>query len=408
MKYYGFILLIPIVALLTIVVGCKNDVAEPIWAQPGSATLTISVDSIIPAQIPVGVNTVTILGKNFDPDIRKNFVYFGDTIAAIKSLSNSQIVVYRPNIVIDSCRVRVTSNTSYNISNAYGPCRVDSVFGKYGILTDTFRLGAIAVDNTENVYGVRLNNGLYNIWRIPENSSPVLLGNATYQPSDFKIHNGILYIIGTGTSGNRNIYQMNLTSGVVSKWTTMPTNRFAFYGDFGPTGYFYTGGTYKTTFSDLCIVPPNPPSTLNATQVKYAKAYTSDSIFAIRVYNGYVYVASKPIAATATKIFKHQINADSVMQQIPVLDLGDYGITSAVKGLAFSSNGTMYIMIDDVNSLLVFDGITLDYFYKGIVPGNAKQCYWGTSTFLYTINAINSGKWNIERINIGATRAPYY
>jgi hypothetical protein len=84
-------------------------------------------------------------------------------------------------------------------------------------------------------------------------------------------------------------------------------------------------------------------------------------------------------------------------------------------GLAFSANGTMYITIDNSNPLLVFDPSTgmLDYFYKGILPPNGKQCYWGSGNYLYMIsnNPASTSKssiWNIIRIDMGTAGAPYY
>jgi hypothetical protein len=76
----------------------------------------------------------------------------------------------------------------------------------------------------------------------------------------------------------------------------------------------------------------------------------------------------------------------------------------------------MYLATDATDPLLIYDPANsmlgaLDYFYKGIVPPNAKNSAWGHGNYMYLVigdaaNADPSLRWNVARVNIGVTRAP--
>ncbi len=415
MKMYNTITALFVIAALEIFIpGCKYEVAEPKWYSDPATTAIPQINLITPTSVAApGVTTITIQGVNFGPDASTNNVYFGSTLAEIISASTTQIVVYRPNLVTDSCIVKIAPTGTYTVAEV-GPYKINSVMNRYADFLDSVQLNSITVDNAENLYVAGGFSVPYSIWQVQPGRLKTTFARDTTSSTDAKIHNGVLYLIGTTPAGNRTIYQQNLTSGgQVTKWTQMPSGKTIKFGDFGPTGYFYTGG--KST--DLCIVPPNPPFSpaLTFSQIKLANAYITDEILAIRVYNGFVYVASRPANTTvATKIWKHAINADGVDAQTLVVDLGTLGITSAVTGLAFSVTGTMFITINDPNPLLVFDPTTgiLDYYYKGILPPNGRGCYWGSGNYLYMISydptADKTLRWNIIRIDMGARSAPYY
>jgi hypothetical protein len=86
-----------------------------------------------------------------------------------------------------------------------------------------------------------------------------------------------------------------------------------------------------------------------------------------------------------------------------------------VRSFTFSATGVMYVTTDAQDPLLVFNPAdnSLDYFYKTIVPTNGKFSAWGSGNYLYMIsgdaaNADPSLRWNVARVNMGTTGAPYY
>ena len=403
-----------IAALMVVIQGCKYDVAEPLWDKPISATTPV-ITNVIPVNGALaGVNTITIQGLAFSDSLSDMTVYFDNTSTEIVSTSNSSIVVRRPNIFNPTALVRVISSKAF-VAARISPYRVDQVFQKYGSFVDNVILSAVCFDN-DTMYVTEANSPYY--WfKIRPNGYQTrdsLIGSARRIPTDIRIRNGTMYWLGN----NREILQVNLNTKITSRWTQTQTGKPVKFGDFGQNNYFYTGGTN----TDLCIIPPNPPIAITAT---LAGAYQAEDILAVRVFNGYVYVASRTVAGAPAKIYKQLIGTGaSLGGRELVLDMSATAFNSRlIRALSFSSSGTMYITTDAINPLLVFDGNTLDYFYKEIITHEVgsttsywfgKQAYWGNNNYLYIIgndpntNASATDAWNILRIDMGTTGAPYY
>ena len=220
---------------------------------------------------------------------------------------------------------------------------------------------------------------------------------------------------------NREILQVNLTTRVTSRWIQLPQGGVVSkFGDFGSNNYFYTGATS----TDLCIVPPTTAGTILSSVAKEGE-YIAEEILAVRVCNNYVYVASRTNGAAPAIIYKHLIGTGATLgsRQL-VLDMSTTAFSSrSVKALSFSSSGTMFVITDAPNPILVFDGTKLDYFYKEIISHSvnnstsywlAKQAYWGTTNNLYLIGndsltaTAAADRWNVLKVDMGTLGAPYY
>ncbi|MGD0339547.1 MAG: hypothetical protein ABSB78_12260, partial [Bacteroidota bacterium] len=80
----------------------------------------------------------------------------------------------------------------------------------------------------------------------------------------------------------------------------------------------------------------------------------------------------------------------------------------SIRGIAFSSNGNMFIGTDaSADPLLILDLNTkiVDYFYKGILPSYCRHLNWGSGNYLYMVrgNTSTAQKWTVYRVNMGAT-----
>lgn len=398
-------------ASLAFVSGCKYNVSQPLWDQPYKAPATPQITSVDPpSEAKPGVSTITIHGHNFivaasDTAVSDStIVYFGTTQADVVSMDSTTIVVLRPNLVSNSCTIKVAPHNAI-VEATYGPYKIDPVYESYGGFLQNLQLGGITVDGAENLY-VGETTSKY-IHKITPDGNNTVIGTATNGPTDAQIGpDGNLYL----TENNRKIDSVNLATNTVKTWTQLPPGKAVKVGDFGPDGYYYTGGP-KT---DLCIVPPNHPATLTAAQIKLAGSYATDEILAIRVYNGYVYVASRPNGTqTPAKIWRNQTIADSVGSQELVLDMGATAFASdLVTDIAFSSAGTMFIGTASVaDPILIVDPATskVDNFYKGIVPPYCNGFTWSkTSTYLYLIsgNTAAAATWTVYRLDMGIPGAP--
>jgi len=103
---------VALAASLAIVTGCKYDVADPMWDQPYTPPATPLISLIQPSSAPAGVNTITITGLHLDGVPDTNGVYFNVTPAEVVSKSATSITVRRPNLVVDSCTVKIVSDSA--------------------------------------------------------------------------------------------------------------------------------------------------------------------------------------------------------------------------------------------------------------------------------------------------------
>jgi hypothetical protein len=414
MNAYRFFILACLIAVACVatVIGCKYDVTEPMWEQPAPTVMTPTITGVIPPQAAAaGVNKITIQGQNFSDARADMNVYFNSTLAEIVNSSSTSITVRRPNLFAPATEIKVVSAKAYLAAKS-SPYGIDTVMDRYGAFVANIPLATVAVDSVENVFVVA-NGTPYTFWKVAPNGVAATLSITEVSPalkrtySDARIHNGNLYLLGYQ---QREIQVANPTTGLLARWTRLPPGIPVDVGDFDANGNFYTGGAS----TDLCVIPPNPPVSLSAGQIKTAGIYLTDEIQAVRVFGGSVYVASRQAnTANAAKIWKHTVDAaGNLGPQSLVVDLVSIA-SSVVKGIAFSANGALYLTIDDPNPLLVYDPTakTLDYFYKDILPPHAQHSTWGKGKNLYMISndptAQMSNMWNVIRIRMGTSGVPY-
>jgi hypothetical protein len=407
--------LFPIAAVVLIgtslayMAGCAYDVAAPLWNQQIAFPGKPSISSVTPASEALpGVDVITIYGHNLlvhsgtttIPDT--TVVLFGATSAEVISLDSNVITVRRPNLVTDSCAIKVVPHNAMAVAT-YAPYKVDQVMIAYGGFEDNVPLSTIAIDTSEKAYVVE--TGTRKIHVTTSAAANSALGSTTaLAPSCARIGpDGNMYVM----EANRAIDKVTLPAGTVTRWTQLPQGKIVKAGDFNTTGYFYTGGAR----TGLCIVPPNPPNPIPLAQIRIAGAYLTEEILAVRVFDGSVYVASRPAGTTnGAKIWKHQIVADSVGTQNLVVDLSATKFAAdLVTDLAISSTGIVMISTASASDpLLKFDPTTSTVvnYYKGIVPPYCVALSWSTSShYLYLIsgNTAAGQQWRAYRLDIGLT-----
>jgi hypothetical protein len=401
MKAYRYITVAALLAAASLVVmtGCEYDAAQPLWYQDYTEPPSPQITKIEPDTVAkAGVNTITILGENFATGTGTNIVYFGTATADIFESSATSIKVYRPNLATDSCTVKVVSSTAFLVAKYPKKYRIDPVVEEYGGFRDNLALSVIAVDAAENLYVVE--SGSRNTYKITPDGQKTILGRTTRAPTDAKIGpGGKLYLPGN----NRSIDMMDLVSGVASTWIQLPAGKVVRFGDFDANGYFYTGGTR----TDLMIVAPDLTT-------RAAGFYLTTEIVAVRVYNGYVYVATRSSATAPAVIWRHALDASgNVGAQEWVLDMNATEFASrTLRAITFSANGAMYLATDSPDPILLVEPTTqkVEIFYKGILSPYCKHFYWGSGTNIYMISGdTNLGQvWTVFKFDAGTKGAPYY
>jgi hypothetical protein len=414
MKVYSFLMIVTlcVAASLAPLSGCKYDVTEPQWDKPLGTSTAATISSIEPAVATAGVNFITINGTNFagaidttvihtattDTSIAYNGVYFNTLRAEVIAISSTSIKVRRPNLATDSCTVKVVPNQAL-VAARFGPYKITSVVERYGAFLENLPLSTVAVDAAENLYVVE--TGSRTVYKVTPDAQKTVVATAPLAPTDARIGpDGRLYL----TAGNRQINAVDVQTGALKLWRNCPSGKIVRFGDFDANRYFYTGGVR----TDLVIISPD-------STFKNAGVYASAEILAVRVYNGYVYVAAKnPAGQTpSTGIWRHSIAAGGTLGTGElVLNWDGTGTfsTRTIKAISFSVTGIMYIATDSPDPMLGFDltSHSLDYFYKGIIPSYSKHFCWGGKSYVYMIvgNTSPAQEWTVYRIDMGTTAGP--
>jgi hypothetical protein len=408
MKAYRFLVVADLLlaASMVVMTGCEYNVAEPQWYKPFSEPATPKITGIEPAaEARPGVNTITIRGENFGGVPDTNVVYFDNLIAEIVATSATSVTVRRPNLVTDSCTVKLVSNKALVVAK-YSPYKIDPVLERWDFRANIV-LNALAVDNTENLYVVYGDSSTPRIFKVtPDGQNVGVVARANRIPTDARFGpDGKLYLL---ANTSRSIDVVDLQAGTATQWLRLPSGGYVKCGDFDARGYFYVGGTR----SDLIVIAPD-------LSVKSAGYYASDEIIAVRVYNSYVYVASRVPSSGGeppgpASIWRHQIDASgNVGAKELVLDMsGTAFVSRTITAITFSADGTMYIATDSPDPILVANPVagSVDYFYKSILPPYCKNFYWGRGTYLYMLsgNSNPAQEWTVYRVDFGAAGAPYY
>lgn len=392
-----FTIILSSIIIIKYLTGCKYDVAEPMWDKEFDGAPIPKITQVIPERAIAGVNTITIRGENLD--VNGTTVYFDNLTAEMISVSPSEIVVRRPNLVTEGCYIKVVPNQALVVAK-YGPYKIDKVIERYGSFLENLQLSVVAVDKNENIYVVEASSR--NVVKITPDGQKSVVAAATRVPTDAKFGpDGKLYMCGN----NRSIDMVNVNTGETKDWLRLPAGKVVKFGDFDANGYFYTGGTR----TDLVIVAQD-------LSVSYAGVYSGDEILAVRVFNNNVYVVSRKSGTQEpAKIWRHPITSPGVLgERELIFDLNTSSEFSQrlVRNITFSSDGKMFIATDSPNPILIFDFSSnkIDYFYKGIIPPYCKQFHWGNGNYLYLIigDTAAGQEWTVYRIDMGMQGAPYF
>jgi hypothetical protein len=267
-------------------------------------------------------------------------------------------------------------------------------------------LNALAVDYSDNLYVAYGDSSTPRIFRVTPDEQKVLVARASRLPTGARFGpDGRLYLMGN----NRAIDVVDVQAGTTAQWIRLPSGKIVKAGDFDANGYFYVGGTK----SDLVVIAPGP------TALPSAGMYASDEILAIRVYSGYLFVASRVPTSGGqppgpASIWKHQIDGSgNVGPKELVLDMSGTAFASrTITAITFDVNGTMYVGTDSPDPILIANPMTgaVDYFYKNILPPYCKNFSWGRGTYLYMIsgNLNPAQEWTVYRVDFGTAGAHNY
>jgi len=381
--------------------GCEYKVAEPMWKKPYVSPPEPKITSVEPPnEAGPGVNYITIYGTHFPSSKDSVKVYFNSVKAEIVSADTNFITVRRPNLVSDSCVIKVAPDRALVVAK-FGPYRIPSVFEPYGGFVENKALTSLTIDKSGNFYVIEKDSR--NIYQITPLGEKTTLGITPGAPP-FRIRvapDGNLILLGNANTADPSygtIYKFDVLTKEGTTWLRLSGGKKVSCGDFDANGILYAGGKK----SDLLVIKPD-------FTVQPTGLYAQDEILDIKVVEREtpcIYLLVKGTQAPILAIWKHALGSDGTIgPKELVLDFavtGEYA-TYTPKSIAISGAEKKIVLIgtDAPSPILMYDEERqqVDILYKGIIPSYCQQLAWGSGPEVYMILA--GTEWNLLKINVG-------
>lgn len=394
-KQKHFLSLLAIIVLTVILCSCNQDAAPSLYeAQPKGSTPVIA--SLLPADVALaGVAEVTINGSNFSTVKEENFVYFGTAQATVLQASATSLVVRAPAVVQNNLNLKVGVAGVENFSNVVKYNLVEAVGIYYAFVKGIEDPMTVEVDKNENVFVYLKDKGVKKISPTGTLTDFAPKGGESFF-FDMKMGpNNILY----GTRNLRLISQVE-EGKASATFVTFPTGTSIIALDFDANKNIWASGSGGNLFS------VTPGKVITTFPIDYTAS-------AIRVYNGYLYIAGKKDSEEA--IYRYKINSNlSLGAKEVYFNIGTtYGLNKVlVMSLAITEDGDLIVGTDQTNSfILVNSSGAASSFYPGLLSPSARSMAWGTKKNLFYVREfIEAGAslHTLIRVDMQKASAPYY
>lgn len=399
MKNQKHILIALVISLAISFVSCNDEPAPSLYQQLDKGATPV-ITSVIPEkQALAGVTEVVINGSNFSTNKDDNFVYFGTVKATVLQASATQLIVKAPALVKNDLDLKIAVQGVENFSNVIKYSLLEAVGVYYAFVKAVENPITVTVDNNENVYVYLKDAGIRKITPDGKISNWAQKGAESFF-FDMKFGpNNVLY----GTRNLRAIFSVE-EGKAPTTFVTFPTGISIIALDFDANKNIWCAGS--------------GPSLYSVTPAKVTTPFDIDYIAsAVRVYDGYLYVAGKK--ATEEAIYRYKINSNtSLGPKETFFDIGKaYGLGKVnVGGIAFSKDGEMILGTNQKDAFILVKNGTASSFYPGLILPEVKSLMWGTKNNLFytreVVETSSSGTvtvYNtIVRVDMQKLSAPYF
>jgi len=390
--------IITIVAVsLVFLIGCENDYPDSLYDPNEPIGETPEIASISPPDSTLaGVGEVTITGNNFSPDPGRNIVFFNAKSAEVVESSETQIIVKTPNLLSDSIMIRVGVQGAELFSNQIQyklkPAAVE--FGN--LMEDDFVFG-IAIDLQGNVFLSVQGNEIKKI--TPDGGTSLFTTTSFLKADNMKMGpNNTIFATVTGRIRKLAMIDQN---GDESTYATLPANPKDF--DFDSNGNIWV-----SIGKSLYVVK---------TDKSNEEALVFDeNTSTVRVFNGFVYVLTSGTDGENAKIYRAEIQGESLGSAELVLDISAATWLSGVNVLCFtfSNSGTMVLGTDgEPDAIFLYDIVaeSHDVLYTGLISPNIYSMSWADGNYLYAVRQFVDEELDVSsiiRIDMAQDGAPYF
>lgn len=383
---------------IIILVRCESEYQESLYnpdAPKGSIPEITSVSP--PDGALAGVGEVTITGNNFSSNRDEVMVFFDAESAQILEASPTQLVVLAPNIFGDSIKIKIAVHKVELFSNTV-IYKLKPAVNEIGNLLDEDIAYGIAIDVAGDLY---LSISSKTIKKVASTGLTTIFTPKTtfLKANQMKMgpDNTIYAAVAAGRI--RKIVAID-ANGNESTFVTLPANPYDLDFD-------VNGNIWVAVMGDVYLVK------MDKSKAKIASFPVT--LTSLRVFNGYVYVTGKNPGTMESKIWRAQIQDETLGAAEEVLDLaGATWLENAnVLCLTFTADGDMLLGTDHANGIFVYreTDASHEILYPGLIEPNIYSMSWDEGHYLYAVRQFegeDGSTSKILRIDMDKGGAPYY
>jgi hypothetical protein len=357
--------------LVLLVAGCDTGPGSSLYDPDRPALPTPIISGISPESPPsivlAGVDTVTIVGQHFSPEISNNLVYFDATRASVVEASATQLRVRVPYLPSQEISVKATVLGALEYSNTWSYQLLPPAvrFGGLGRNEEPFGMGT---DDDGNVYVSLFAEGSsIGIKRFSPDGTRADYFASTFAWTDLAIGpDGALY----GVRGVRAVFRLP-EGGTQQTFRAFPAGVSLNALTFDSEGVLWASNQAGSVYSlDGGGTERNFPLAGTVQDI----AVFAGSLYAAVTQDGVSSIVRLPITAPG------ELGAPQPYAAISA----SFG--SAARRIAFSEDGTLIVGTASAPSLVaVRPGGFSHVLYPGRVGAPVRAMAWGAGTTLYAL-----------------------
>jgi len=392
--------------LAMVIVGCEED-PESIYDPDitGNATpvvTTVAPDSNYSANNTIfsGIGVVQITGENFSTVPAYNNVYFGGEPGFVMNSTETTLRVRVPNIEGDSLIVQVAVRGAFDFGQYALPVVFTPAVSEIGGFDDLDQLYSLACDETETLWITAFGVPRIQVIAVQPDSLKENIFQSLTVSSTSLTYGGQNRLVMTGGAL---LYAMGRESHSIDASVMFPIagSDVTLDMDFVDSTLAFMAIKKTPNYGYILSVD------LDGANLDTAAAYDTLGIAAVRVFNEELYVAgSYQVDAVnlASAVWKNAISGSTLGQRELVVDLGDYPEYAGVQitSMTFSDDGKLYLGLNSVDAIVVYDNGILTPFYAPVLSPPTKDLTWGNGDFLYQLKTTR-----LVKIDMVKDGAPY-
>jgi len=348
-----------------------------------------------------GEGVVIITGSNFSAVSDYNMVFFNGLPGEVLTASETSLRVRVPVISGDSIIVRISVQGAFQFAEYETPFEIVPAVIPVGGFDDFDQLYSLACDVNDALWVTTFGNPTIKMYSVfPDSLKKLEFSTLTVSSTGLKYGgNDLLFL-----TGGALLYAMDKTTGLYNRSYLFPfagsdvtrdldfldSNHVFVAFIKAPNKGYVMGISFDTGIKDTLM------------------AYDSLNIKCVRVFDNDLYVSgfrTSNGANTAPVVYKNHISGFTLGASELVLDLADYPDYAGVQinAMTFSADGKLFLGLDAVQAILVYENFELKPFYNHILSPPTRDLVWGNGDYLYQLQATRVSKINM--VEAGAAYA---